>query len=86
MTGGKFTLGVGTGEALNEHVLGGPWPDAEERLAMLEEAVELAARIADGYMSVQPDADVYIGQVGGNAEGFFEFYGQQVLPRLRSAG
>ena len=226
LTGGKFTLGVGTGEALNEHILGGPWPDAEERLAMLEEAVEvirnlftgqlvthhgrhytvetarlysvpdtpppvfvsgfgekaikLAARIADGYMCVQPDADfvrlyrdsgggdrpaqgglkvcwgpdeaqarktmhrlwptdaipgesaqllplprhfgqlaelvsedmisvpcgpdpaahvsgvrayvqagfdeVYVGQVGGNAEGFFEFYGQQVLPRLRETG
>jgi hypothetical protein len=28
--------------------------------------------------------EVYIGQVGGNAEGFFEFYGQQVLPRPRS--
>lgn len=28
--------------------------------------------------------EVYIGQVGGNAKGFFEFYGQQVLPRLRA--
>jgi G6PDH family F420-dependent oxidoreductase len=27
--------------------------------------------------------EVYIGQVGGNAEGFFEFYAQQILPRLR---
>src|SRR5436190_3916318 len=26
MTGGRFTLGVGTGEALNEHVLGDAWP------------------------------------------------------------
>src|SRR6476469_5000689 len=26
MLGGRFTLGVGTGEALNEHILGGPWP------------------------------------------------------------
>ena len=103
LTGGRFTLGVGTGEALNEHVLGGKWPSAEERLEMLEEAVHvirellagslithtgshytvetarlysvpdqpppifmsgfgdkairLAARIADGFMSVQPDAD-----------------------------
>lgn len=224
LTGGKFTLGVGTGEALNEHILGDPWPDAEERLAMLEEAIEVirnlltgqlithrgryytvetarlysvpdapppvfmsgfgdkavkvAARIADGFICVQPNADfvrlyresgggdkpaqgglkvcwgpdeaqarktmhrlwptdvipgesaqllpsprhfgqlaelvsedmisapcgpdvdthltavrefaeagfdeVYIGQVGGNAKGFFEFYGQQVLPRLRA--
>ena len=27
--------------------------------------------------------EVYIGQVGGEAEGFFEFYAAQVLPRLR---
>ena len=26
--------------------------------------------------------EVYIGQVGGEAEGFFEFYATQVLPRL----
>ena len=223
LTGNRFNLGVGTGEALNEHVLGDRWPSAEERVEMLEEAVyvirellsgklisyggryytvdtarlysvpdqplpiymsgfgdkavRLAARIADGYMSVQPHVDlvrlyreagggdrpvqgglkvcwgpdegqarktmhrlwptdaipgeavqllplprhfgqvaelvsedmipapcgpdpdvhagavraftqagfdeVYIGQVGGEFEGFFEFYAGQVLPRLR---
>ena len=41
MLDGKFTLGVGSGEALNEHILGGPWPSADRRLEMLEEAVEL---------------------------------------------
>jgi len=223
LTGGRFTLGVGTGEALNEHIFGDAWPAAEERLDMLDEAVtvirdlltgklishygkhytvdtariysvpdepppiymsgfgdkaiKLAARIADGYMCVQPNPDfvrlyresgggdrpvqgglkvawhpdagqarttmhrlwpsdaipgeavqllplprhfgqlaelvpddmisapcgpdpathvngvrayteagfdeVYVGQVGGEAEGFFEFYAGQVLPRLR---
>jgi G6PDH family F420-dependent oxidoreductase len=223
LTGNRFTLGMGTGEALNEHVLGDRWPAAEERMEMLEEAVHvirellggslithtgrhysvetariysvpdepppiyisgfgekatrLAARIADGYMCVQPNRDlvrlyreagggerpvqgglkvcwaqdagqarktmhrlwptdvipgeaaqllplprhfsqvaelvseemisapcgpgpdahvagvrayteagfdeVYIGQVGGKCEGFFEFYARQVLPRLR---
>ena len=223
LTGNRFTLGLGTGEALNEHILGDRWPSAEERLEMLEEAVHvirqlltgdllthhgrhytvdtarlysvpdqpppvylsgfgdkairLAARIADGYVTVQPNRDfvrlyreagggdrpvqgglkacwrpdegqarktmhrlwptdvipgeamqllplprhfgqvaglvseemisapcgpdpavhlgavrayteagfdeVYIGQVGGEAEGFFEFYAGQVLPRLR---
>ncbi len=223
LTGGRFTLGVGTGEDLNEHILGRRWPSAEERLEMLEEAVSVmrdlfsgrlishqgkhytvdtarlysvpatppqiymsgfgekairvASRIADGYVSVQPNADfvrlyresgggdrpvqgglkvcwapdeaqarktmhrlwptdaipgeaaqllplprhfgelaemvtedmisapcgpdpavhldairayreadfdeVYIGQVGTDAEGFFEFYSRQVLPRLR---
>ena len=223
LTEGRFTLGLGTGEALNEHILGTTWPSAEERLEMLEEAVEvirelftgrlithhgphyrvdtarlysvpgspppvfmsgfgekavqLAARIADGYICVQPNADlvrlyrdsgggdrpvqgglkvcwgpdagtarktmhrlwrtdqipgeavqllplprhfsqladligvdditapcgpdpdvhiegiraytgagfdeVYVGQAGGEQDGFFEFYAEQVLPRLR---
>lgn len=100
---GRFRLGVGSGEALNEHVFGAPWPQADVRLEMLEEAVEvirllwqggfqshhgrhytlrsarlyslpdeapailvsgfgpkaiaLAGRIADGYVTVGPDAD-----------------------------
>jgi G6PDH family F420-dependent oxidoreductase len=103
-TGGGFTLGVGSGEALNEHIYGDAWPSAPTRLAMLEEAVEviralhrgetvdyqgefyevsnarvytlpaepvpiyvsgfgpksarLAGRIGDGFVSVQPDADL----------------------------
>ena len=36
---GRFALGVGTGEALNEHILGDPWPEADERIEMLEEAI-----------------------------------------------
>src|SRR3712207_9494794 len=31
MLDGKFILGVGSGEALNEHILGTPWPRSEER-------------------------------------------------------
>jgi G6PDH family F420-dependent oxidoreductase len=100
---GRFCLGVGSGEALNEHILGDDWPEADERLEMLEEAVEvirmlwqggvqshrgrhyrveharvydlpdppppilisgfgpkaidLAARIGDGFVTVGPDAD-----------------------------
>jgi G6PDH family F420-dependent oxidoreductase len=100
---GRFALGVGTGEALNEHILGDKWPVPEVRLSMLEEAVaimrelwkgdvvdhdgehyvvenarlytlpqqspqilmsgfgpksiELAARIADGFITTSPDAD-----------------------------
>jgi G6PDH family F420-dependent oxidoreductase len=38
---GRFVLGVGSGEALNEHILGDRWPEAEVRLEMLEEAVEV---------------------------------------------
>jgi G6PDH family F420-dependent oxidoreductase len=100
---GRFSLGVGTGEALNEHILGDRWPEADERLEMLEEAIEvmrvlwrggtqshrgrhyrvenariydlpdtsipilvsgfgpkaidLAARVGDGFVTVQPDGD-----------------------------
>jgi G6PDH family F420-dependent oxidoreductase len=36
---GRFTLGLGSGEALNEHILGGPWPGVDTRLDMLGEAV-----------------------------------------------
>ena len=100
---GRFRLGVGSGEALNEHIFGDRWPEANVRLEMLEEAVqvirmlweggfqhhhgrhytlegarlyslpdepppilvsgfgpkaiELAARIGDGFVSVGPDAD-----------------------------
>jgi G6PDH family F420-dependent oxidoreductase len=101
---GRFILGVGTGEALNEHILGDGWPSIDTRLEMLEEAVDLmrelwrggfvtrqgrhyqvdhariytlpdepppvyvsgfgpkatdvAARIGDGYISTQPDAEL----------------------------
>jgi G6PDH family F420-dependent oxidoreductase len=36
---GRFVLGVGSGEALNEHVLGDRWPSVGVRQQMLEEAV-----------------------------------------------
>src|SRR5205085_4166765 len=38
MLPGRFFLGVGTGENLNEHILGTHWPDVDVRLEMLEEA------------------------------------------------
>jgi G6PDH family F420-dependent oxidoreductase len=45
---GRFKLGVGSGEALNEHVLGDGWPEAAERLEMLEEAVEVIRLLWQG--------------------------------------
>jgi coenzyme F420-dependent glucose-6-phosphate dehydrogenase len=39
MMPGRFSLGVGSGENLNEHILGDAWPSVGERLEMLEEAV-----------------------------------------------
>ena len=48
LTGGRFVLGVGTGEALNEHILCDPWPSADVRLEMLEEAVEVMRALWTG--------------------------------------
>ena len=38
---GRFFLGLGTGENLNEHVLGDRWPSTRERREMLEEAIDV---------------------------------------------
>jgi len=45
---GRFFFGVGTGEALNEHILGHRWPAPEVRLAMLEEAVAIIRELWSG--------------------------------------
>jgi len=47
---GRFFLGVGTGERLNEHILGDRWPPHSVRLAMLEEAVEVIRDLWSGEM------------------------------------
>ncbi|MFI1800251.1 LLM class F420-dependent oxidoreductase [Streptomyces sp. NPDC020379] len=46
--GGRFRLGVGSGEALNEHILGAPWPQAPVRLEMLQEAVHVMRLLFEG--------------------------------------
>ncbi len=45
---GRFSLGVGSGEALNEHILGDAWPEAEVRLEMLEEAIAVIRGLWEG--------------------------------------
>jgi G6PDH family F420-dependent oxidoreductase len=115
MLPGGFNLGVGSGEALNEQILGDDWPEADVRLEMLAEAIEvmrelwtgevvsregkhyrvrhariytlperpppvlvsgfgpksvdLAARIGDGYVTTSPDADSIERFRGGGGEG-----------------
>jgi G6PDH family F420-dependent oxidoreductase len=41
LSDGRFTLGLGAGENLNEHIVGGQWPIAAHRHEMLTEAVEI---------------------------------------------
>jgi coenzyme F420-dependent glucose-6-phosphate dehydrogenase len=45
---GRFFLGVGTGENLNEHITGAKWPAPDERLSMLEEAIEIIRLLWQG--------------------------------------
>ena len=48
MMPGRFFLGVGSGENLNEHVTGARWPLPDERLELLEEAVEVIRLLWQG--------------------------------------
>ena len=57
--GGRFALGVGTGEALNERILGDHWPTPEVRLEMLAEAVDLIRTLWKGD-TVDHDGDHYV--------------------------
>jgi G6PDH family F420-dependent oxidoreductase len=45
---GRFKFGVGSGEWLNEHIIGGPWPPTSIRLERLEEAVDIIRRLWAG--------------------------------------
>src|SRR3954467_612123 len=56
---GRFAFGVGTGEALNEHILGDHWPIPEVRFAMLEEAVALIRELWKGE-TVDHDGEHYV--------------------------
>ncbi len=48
ISGGRFTLGVGTGENLNEGPLGYEFPKYAERSARMSEALEIMRRLLDG--------------------------------------
>ena len=45
---GRFFLGLGTGERLNEHILGAPWPAWDVRAEMLAEAVGVIRQLWEG--------------------------------------
>ncbi len=48
MLPGRFGFGVGSGEALNEHIFGDAWPSTDVRLEMLEEAIEVIRLLWEG--------------------------------------
>lgn len=47
---GRFTLGLGSGESLNEHVVGQGWPGVRDRQEMLAEAIDLIRRLHTGHV------------------------------------
>jgi G6PDH family F420-dependent oxidoreductase len=48
LSDGRFTLGLGAGENLNEHIVGGGWPGADVRHEMLTEAITIIRDLFDG--------------------------------------
>lgn len=81
---GRFTLGVGSGESLNEHVVGAGWPGVQTRQEMLAEAIEIIRELHTGelvdhkgtYFDVEsariwdlPDEPVQIGVAIGGSRG-----------------
>jgi coenzyme F420-dependent glucose-6-phosphate dehydrogenase len=45
---GRFFLGLGTGENLNEHIFGDAWPEGAVRLEMLKEAIDVIRLLWEG--------------------------------------
>lgn len=55
---GRFTLGLGAGENLNEHVIGAGWPPVAQRQDMLEEAIHIIKALHGGDL-VTRDGDYF---------------------------
>jgi coenzyme F420-dependent glucose-6-phosphate dehydrogenase len=54
MMPGRFNFGVGTGEALNEHIVGATWPPVNIRQEMMVESLEIMRSLWEGgYTTVQ---------------------------------
>jgi coenzyme F420-dependent glucose-6-phosphate dehydrogenase len=47
----RHWLGLGSGEALNEHVVGGYWPEAPERINRMFEAIEIISKLFSGSLA-----------------------------------
>ena len=54
MSDGRFTLGLGAGENLNEHVTGGGWPPVNTRHRMLREALEIIKELLQRWLRQLP--------------------------------
>ena len=45
---GRFWLGLGSGEALNEHIVAGYWPEVAERISRMFESIEIIRKLFSG--------------------------------------
>jgi G6PDH family F420-dependent oxidoreductase len=59
LTPGRFWLGLGSGEALNEHVVGGVWPEPHVRLKMMQEAIEIIKKLFSGKVARHDDGKYF---------------------------
>jgi G6PDH family F420-dependent oxidoreductase len=59
MTPGRFWLGLGSGEALNEHVVGGVWPEPHIRLQMMQEAIGIIKKLFSGKLAKHDDGKYF---------------------------
>ena len=91
LSGGRFTLGLGAGENLNEHITGGGWPAARVRHERLEEAVEIIRQLFAGqYVKAVREyvqagfTHVALVQVGAERQhDFIDWSARELLPALR---
>jgi len=88
---GRFSLGVGSGEALNEHIFGDAWPSADLRLEMLEEMIAESVpcgpdvdRILESFREFADAGfdELYVSQIGPRQSEFIEVLERELLPRL----
>ena len=68
----RHWLGLGSGEALNEHIVGGYWPEAAERLARMWDAIEIIQKLFTGKdvkhkSEYLPAGDVPVVDAAGDA-------------------
>ncbi len=56
---GRFWLGVGSGEALNERVVGGVWPEPHIRLKMMQEAIDIIKKLLSGEVAKHDDGKYF---------------------------
>jgi G6PDH family F420-dependent oxidoreductase len=78
---GRFTLGIGAGERLNEHVVGRGFPDARVRREMLREAVAYV-EVAEQFVDVGFD-HLVMQNAGPDPDGFIDFFQRELEPAIR---